>query len=94
MNRLGSKHFSLLLVAALVWSGLTAFENDYLRTFILRMKRADTNEPLARVMEPDSIVFAGTQNIFYRLLLERRVRIAVLWLDNFEDFDALRKFHA
>jgi hypothetical protein len=85
---------AILLVGSLVWSGMTAFENDYLRTFLLRAKRADMNVRLARVVEPDSIIFTSTQNSFYRLVIDQRVRIAVPWFDDFRDFQALRKFHA
>ncbi len=85
---------TILLVGSLVWSGMTAFENDYLRTFLLREKRADMNVRLAHVVEPDSIIFTSTQNSFYRLVIDQRVRIAVPWFDDFRDFQALRKFHA
>ena len=85
---------SLVLIGAFAWSGMTAYENDYLRAYILRAKRADLDEQLARVVEPNSIIFADTQNSFYRLQVEHRVRIAVPWYDAFGDFNALRRFHA
>ncbi len=55
---------------------------------------ADMNVRLARVVEPDSIIFTSTQNSFYRLVIDQRVRIAVPWFDDFRGFQALRKFHA
>ena len=54
---------------------MTVFENDYLRKFSLREKRADPNVNVARAVEPDSIVFTNTQNSFYRSSVDRRVGI-------------------
>ncbi len=54
---------------------MTAFENDYLRKFLLRQKRADLNVGVARVVEPDSIIFTSTQNNFYGSPVDRRVGI-------------------
>ena len=85
---------SLLLIGAIAWSGMSAFQNDNLRSYLLRNKRADLNEPLAQALKPDSVIFADTQVIFYRLWVEHRVRVAVPWYDDFGDFHALRKFHA
>ena len=85
---------SLVLIGAFAWSGMTAYENDYLRAYILRAKRANLDEQLARVVEPDSIIFTNTQNSFYRLWVDHRVRIAVPWYDHFKDFHALREFHS
>ncbi len=85
---------SLVLIGAFAWSCMTAYENDYLRAYILRAKRANLDEQLARVVEPNSIIFTNTQNSFYRLWVNHRVRIAVPWYDDFGDFQALRMFHA
>ena len=85
---------SLVLIGAFAWSGMTAFENDYLRSYLMRNKRANLDAQLARVVEPNSIIFANTQNSFYRLWVDHRVRIAVPWYDDFKDFHALREFHS
>ncbi len=83
-----------VLVAAFVWSGLTAFNGDYLRAFAVRQARAEVTASLTRVVEPDSILFTNAPIAFHRLLLERRVRIASPWRDQFHDFHALRAFHS
>ena len=85
---------SLLLVGAFVWSGLTAFNNDFFRAFAFRHARGQVLENLGRVVEPDSIVFTNAPNNFLHLLVEDRVRIAVPSRDQFKDFDALRRFHS
>lgn len=85
---------SLLLIGAFVWSGLTAFNNDYFRAFAFRKARAIVTESLVRVVEPDSIVFTNAPNNFYRLLVEQRSRIAFPYRDRFKDFQALRQFYS
>ena len=85
---------SLLFVTAFVWSGLTAFNHDYFRAYAFRQARVEVTARLARVMEPDSILFTNAPNSFHRLLLDRRIRIAAPWRDEFQDFHALRTFHS
>ena len=85
---------SLLLVGAFVWSGLTAFNNDFLRAFAYREARADVSTSLARVIEPDSIVFTNATTNFLQALVQNRVRIAVPLRDGYRDFQALRQFHS
>ena len=85
---------SLLFVTAFVWSGLTAFNHDYFHAYAFRQARVEVTASLARVIEPDSILFTNAPNAFHRLLLERRVRIAIPSRDQFRDFHALRTFHS
>ncbi len=81
------------LTVALVWSGMVAFSNDFPRSNAWRKERANLSEILARFIQKDSIVFAENPHIFYGVPDDRRLRIALPLLDNFEDFHRLVEFN-
>lgn len=83
-----------VLFAGFIWAGLTAYANDFLHVHAARTARAGLTHDLLGVMEPDSIVFTNAPNLFYRLLVDRRVRVAETSRDAFAGFDALRRFQA
>jgi hypothetical protein len=82
-----------VLAVGLVWSGMVAFSHDFPRAHGLRVARAKLNQNLARVAQDDSVVVTIDAHLFYDLLIDKRVRIALPFRDNFEGLDALVAYH-
>ena len=82
-----------VLAVGLVWSGMVAFSHDFPRSYGLRKARAELSQSLARVVQDDSVVVTIDAHLFYDLLIDHRVRIALPVRDDFEGLDALVAFY-
>ncbi len=82
-----------VLAVGLVWSGMVAFSHDFPRAHGLRKGRAELNQSLARVVQDDSVVVTIDAHLFYDLLIDHRVRIALPGRDDFEGLDELVAFY-
>jgi len=83
---------SVVLVMALVWSGVVAFAYDYSRGYLVRTTFASIAKTTAEAIEPDSILFVDYPEPFFGVEKER-LRLAIPGLDKFEDFRPLLDFH-
>ncbi len=82
-----------LTAAAFVWAAMTAFTYDFPRSYAMRKARADLAGDFAKVVAPDSIAFTVNPHLFFHLMADRRLRVALPWLDAFQDFASLATFH-
>ena len=82
-----------VLTLGLVWSGLVAFGYDLPRSYMLRKNYSETYRAVARHFEPESVLFAYSVDPFFGLLEQEQVRLAQPPFDNFNDFEALARFH-
>lgn len=85
----------IVVTAALVWAGLTAFSYDYVRHRGIRATDAEYGRMIADLIPDDSILFvARSQTPYSSMVLERnKVRLAIPQRDGFQDFPALVEFH-
>lgn len=81
------------LTLGLVWSGLVAFVYDLPRSYMLRKNYTEISREVARRVEPESVLFAYSVDPFFGLLERERVRLAHPPFDDFDDFEALVRFH-
>ncbi len=82
-----------VLAVGLVWSGMVAFSHDFPHSYGLRNARATLSQNLARVVQDDSVVVAAGAHLFYDFMIDRRVRIALPWKDDFEGLETLVAFY-
>ena len=57
------------------------------------MARAELSQSLARVVQDDSVVVTPGAQLFYDFMIDRRVRIALPWNDDFEGLETLVAFY-
>ena len=72
---------------------MVALSHDFPRSYGLRKHRAKLSQSLARVVQDDSVVVTIGAHLFYDLLIDRRVRIALPLRDKFEGLETLIAFH-
>jgi hypothetical protein len=84
-----------VMLAAVVWSGLTASFYDYPNHRLARVVHWEYGRHALKTISPDSIVFAwpGYFTASVRLIDKDRVRIAHPARDGFRDFPRLAAFH-
>ncbi len=84
----------VLLIAAMVWSGLVALFYDYPQHRKQRVINYEIGEKVLPLIPPDSMFFtAPFIDPFMRLIEKDRVRIGFPGQDKFEDFPKLVEFH-
>jgi len=84
----------VLLIVAIVWSGLVAFFYDYSRHRKQRISNYEVSAKVLPLIPSDSIFFtAPFIDPFMRLIEKDRVRIALPGQDRFKDFPKLVEFH-
>ncbi len=94
-NRPLQVSLSVLLIAALVWSGVTAYFYDYPHHRHGRAVHRFYSEQLLRLVPEDCIFFSANRAFTAAVMLKdkEKVRIAVPEYDGFKDFPRLLEFH-
>jgi len=84
----------IVLSAALVWAGLTAFLYDYARHREIRRGDYEVGMMIMEKVPEDSLFFVSPMFTPFSMVLERkRVRLAMPRLDGFRDFPRLVEFN-
>jgi len=84
----------IVVSAALVWAGLTAFLYDYARHREIRTGDYEVGMMIVEKVPEDSLFFVSPMLTPFSMVLERkRVRLAMPRLDGFRDFPRLVEFH-
>lgn len=83
----------LVLCAALFWPRIVTFAYDLPASYRKREVRAEFAQTLASAMAEDSLIFVSSAGPFFGLFEHPGVRIATPSRDDFEDFEAIARYH-
>jgi hypothetical protein len=83
----------VILLIAMIWSGLMAFFYDYLRDRHHRQFNLNVVSGAAKIVSDNSILFTTQVDSFFGLIERGQIRIANPSKDDFHDFTGLVAYH-